>query len=150
MKIARHIPILSLFATILMTAPGQKSSTSVPAKRATVTGTYSVSWKKQAGCVLQVLQLSDDKIKFDLVCNRGAPSYNMGGSSGEIPLKDSVATYTDTEPGPCEISFKFMSTKVVVSQSDDKRECGWGYGVVPNGTYLLKSRKPPKFEQIEQ
>jgi len=146
MTIFRRLPLFVIFGLILMTAAAQKPTQKPPEKATSVTGTYSFKGRKGAGCVLEVLQKGDDKIEFNLDCNRGAPSYNMGGSSGEITLKDNVATYSNNESGPCEITFKFQTSGVIVSQPDDKRECGWGYGVTCSGTYKLISRKPPKFE----
>jgi hypothetical protein len=94
-----------------------------------------------------VLQQSNGKIKFALECNRGAPSYNSGTASGVIEIKQGVAVYgTNEYGGKCEIKFEFKGNKVAVSQTGGDFECGFGHGVTCDGAYLLKSRRPPKFD----
>ena len=118
------------------------------AKRPGVTGTYVLKLRKGAGGTLPVKQLSPDKIEFDLDCNRGAPSYNMGAARGTVEFKDNVAVYQTSEfGGSCELKFEFKRSSVVVTQKGSDFECGYGHGVSSDGTYRLKSRKSPKFEE---
>lgn len=145
----KRVSLLSLFA-LLMAWPGptfgSKATFQARKQVTSVTGTYSVKWKRGALCVLGVQQLPDDKIKFELDCNRGAPSYNSGTASGTIAIKDHVAVYSTTEfNGKCEIKFQFQKSKVIVSQTGGDFECGFGHGVTCDGSYTLTSRKPPKF-----
>jgi hypothetical protein len=115
-------------------------------KRSALTGTYVLKLRRGAGGTLLVRQLSQNKIEFDLDCNRGAPSYNMGLARATIDVKDGIGVYRTTEfNGPCEIKFEFKRAAVVVSQTGADFACGFGHGVDCGGTYRLKSRKPPKF-----
>lgn len=100
---------------------------------------------KKAGGTLMVVQTPDNKLQFDLECNRGAPSYNSGETSGTIAVRDATALFRTTEfGGVCEIRFEFQKNGVVISQSGSDADCGFGFGVRCDGKYRLKSRKRPK------
>lgn len=115
-----------------------------------ITGSYGydIDSKIDAGCWLMVQKLPDDKIKFQLDCCRGAPSYNVGYISDIIALKGQAAVYENTELGSCKITFKFLKNKIVVSQPGTDCD-SWGHAVYADGVYKLKSRKKPKFENLE-
>jgi hypothetical protein len=53
--------------------------------------------RNRAGGALLVRQLSPDKIKIDLDCKRGAPSYNMGAARAVAALKEGIAVWRTTE-----------------------------------------------------
>ena len=123
---------------------GQRTSAK---KKPTLTGTYVLKRSKGAGGTLLVRQVSPQSIEFDLECNRGAPAYNSGGARGTVDVLDGIAVYHITEfNGPCEIKFDFRGNTVQVSQSAGAFECGFGNGVVCDGTYRLRSRKTPRFK----
>ena len=109
------------------------------------TGTYVMDLGNKAGGTLMVIQMPDDKLQFDLECNRGAPSYNSGETSGTIAVKNATAIFQTKEfGGKCKIRFEFKKTGVVISQTGSDTECGFGFGVHCDGKYRLKSRKRPK------
>jgi hypothetical protein len=139
--------LLILFTGMTVLLAGVQADAAAQKEAPGVTGTYSVVYKRGAGCTLKVLQLPSSKIEFALDCNRGAPSYNSGAASGVIEIKQGVAVYGTSEfGGKCEIKFEFKGTKVVVSQTGSDFDCGFGHGVTCDGAYLLKNRRPPKFE----
>ena len=109
------------------------------------TGTYVMDLGNKAGGTLMVIQMPDDKLQFDLECNRGAPSYNSGKTSGTITVKDATAIFQTQEfGGECEIRFEFRKDGVVISQTGSDTDCGFGFGVHCDGKYRLKSRRRPK------
>ena len=109
------------------------------------TGTYVMDPDNESGGTLMVIQLPDNKLKFDLECNRGAPSYNSGETSGTIAVKNATALFQTTEfGGECKIRFEFQKNGVVISQTGSDTDCGFGFGVHCDGKYRLKSRKRPR------
>ena len=138
--------MLALFLAMPATGIG-KERPSVSKKRWPLTGSYVLKRTKGAGGVLLVKQVSPNRIEFELNCNRGAPSYNMGIARATVDIKNGVAVYRTTEfTGPCELKLAFKGTRVVVSQTGSDSDCGFGHGVYCDGVYRLKSRKAPKFE----
>lgn len=109
------------------------------------TGTYVMDPGDKAGGTLMVIQMPDNKLQFDLECNRGAPSYNSGEASGTIAVKNATAIFRTTEfGGECKIRFEFQKNGVVITQTGSDADCGFGFGVRCDGKYRLKSRKRPK------
>jgi hypothetical protein len=140
---------LSFLVALILFLSSSSEAAKLQAKPAAknVTGTYEVTYKRGAGGLLKVLQKGNE-IEFELEFNRGAPSYNSGVAGGTVAIKNGVAIFKTIEygDGGCELVFKFQSNKVVVKQNGSDVACGFGHGVMCNGTYLLKSRKRPKFE----
>ncbi|HYA31617.1 MAG TPA: hypothetical protein VED67_02575, partial [Thermodesulfovibrionales bacterium] len=95
-----------------------------------------------------VIQMPDNKLQFNLECNRGAPSYNSGETSGTITVKNATALFQTTEfGGECTIKFEFQRNGVIISQTGSDADCGFGFGVHCDGKYRLKSRKQPKLSE---
>ena len=106
----------------------------------TYAGIYVMDLGNEAGGVLTVIQASDSKLKFDLDCTRGVPSYNSGAIQGTITVIDAKATFRTTKyGGKCEINFNFTEDGVYISQIGSDFDCGFGYGVYCNGKYYLES-----------
>src|SRR5262245_15939061 len=138
-----HTPLILLI--VLLVAPiSTLAKTPQRAKKpATLTGTYTLNFRKGAGGTLQVRQFSPNRIEFDLDFNRGAPSYNMGFAHGTIEVNNGIAVYRVTEyNGPCEIRFDFRANVVNIKQNGDDFACGFGHGVDCSGAYRLVSHKP--------
>ena len=111
-----------------------------------LTGTYADKQTSDSGCELKVKNLSNQKLQFELNCNRGAPSYNSGLAFGIIELIDRNASYTRKVSGHCVISFKFNEKTVDVLQAGASSECGFGWNVYADGTYLLVNNELPLFK----
>ncbi len=103
-----------------------------------VTGTWSWSGENESGGYLKTIQ-TENKVQFQLEIMRGAPSYNHGLIDGEFNLDGNVGIFQTNEYGSCEIFFDFQKTKAVLTQPPEKTDCGFGYGVYPDGTYILNS-----------
>jgi uncharacterized protein len=104
------------------------------ASAASVTGTYTVK-----GGELRVQQ-TGDQIKFFLNATHEA---NVGEVSGEAKLSGETAGYSDTDID-CNLSFKFSSDKVNVTQNGG---CGMGLNVSGSGTYKRTSTAAPEFDE---
>ncbi len=135
--------ILSMTSFSLAEQPSQNNTKNF-------TGTYIMDLGNEAGGKLMVIHTPDNKLRFGLECNRGAPSYNSGEASGTISVKDATATFSTTEfGGECRITFEFQRDRVVISQTGSDADCGFGFGVHCDGKYLLKSRKRPELSDGE-
>lgn len=110
----------------------------------TMTGTWSWSGENESGGYLATIQ-TKSKVRFELEIMRGAPSYNHGLIEGEFDISGNKGVFQSTDFGSCEIFFDFQKTKVVLTQPSEKTDCGFGYGVYPDGSYILSSHKEPKF-----
>lgn len=104
-----------------------------------VTGTYL--WGDQegegGGGYLAIEKQDDGSLKFELDITNGAPNYHTGTATGTMPLDGNVATFETTEfDGDCKITFTFNDNSVEIKQvSGNDFECGFGQGVVAQGTY---------------
>lgn len=134
--------MVKLFIFIIFLCFGSASLADSPS----ITGTYSFKEEGDSGCVLKAQKLSGDKLRFELNCERGAPSYNSGLALGKITIKDNVASYVREVSGRCVITFKFKENSVHVTQEGMGVYCGFGMGVYVDGTYLRDKKAKPDFE----
>lgn len=119
------------------------------------TGTYKMKGKrvKVGGSIfgpvsgkIQVKQIAENKIVMTFYVDKGAPSYNSGSFDDTLSYRDGLATYYFKEMGgDCKISFRFSKNSVMVHQTEGSyEECGFGYGVVVDGTFKKSSSKLPQ------
>lgn len=113
-------------------------------------GIYSIgdSPEKRGG-TLYLYPNSDSTFLFYLELGRGAPSYNSGAMVGELEFsnpnkvdykkKDTVFSIN------CEISITFLKKSLTLTSADESDQCGFGYGVYPDGVYKRTSRRKPKY-----
>ena len=110
-----------------------------------VTGQYRLT-QNEFRNRLDVQQLPGGKIKLNLLALWVSPNSPENIHNGEIqavvPLKNGVAVY---ESGNCRITMKFTPGKVVIGESGDNIDCGFGANVTAAGSYRRTSRKP-KFD----
>lgn len=102
------------------------------------TGTWSRPGPKESGGYLLTIQ-KKNRVRFQLELQRGAPSYNSGFIEGEFELQGNKGSFRTDEFGPCEISFEIRKNEIVLTQPTNKTDCGFGYGVYPEGTYKCDS-----------
>ena len=91
---------------------------------------------------------TDSTILFFIDANRGAPSYNMGNLYGRLKVKSGFGVFDKNIGGPgttCKLEFKFEDNILKVLTIDDNDNCGFGYGVMADGTYKRKSKKIPQY-----
>ena len=147
MRVMLSLLTLCLSVTAAPLAAGQKAPRRISRGTESLTGTYAVHWTRGARCALEILQLPGAKVRFQLYCNRGAPSYNSGVASGVIGVRNGAGVYATAEyGGRCEIRFKFRGNRVTVTQQGSDSDCGFGHNVYCDGIYRVRSRKRPRFE----
>jgi hypothetical protein len=115
-----------------------------------VTGTYVLDKRVDAGCTVEVAQLSSRRVRLQLACSRGAPNYNMGFLDERLPLRDrEVRFQTTAYGGSCVIRLRFEATRAIVRQTETGGGgCGFGYGVDATGVYRRTSRRVPPFDLL--
>jgi hypothetical protein len=106
------------------------------------TGYYTLRYSNVNNS-LQVLQLPDGKIKFDLLALlMTGDSPRNGEVRGIVTIKDGVAVY---DVDGCKVNFKFEGNKVSV-KVNDVDACAFGVYVTADGTYTKRDSKAPKFD----
>ncbi|MAT55215.1 MAG: hypothetical protein CMN32_12095 [Saprospirales bacterium] len=104
-------------------------------------GTYLLESEEQARTgELQISLLPGGKITYSLTIVGAAPAYNQGFLQGESTLKDGKAMLGTSEfGGPCKIELVALdsATLKLTTREGDPATCGFGNGVVPDGTYRL-------------
>ena len=88
-----------------------------------------------------------EEIDIELVCIRGAPSYNSGYALDTIRIVESIAVFSpdisNIDSDKCYIVFEFGETEVKVTQIGLSGECGFGGSVYADGTYKLVDHAKP-------
>lgn len=103
-----------------------------------ITGTYAYELPNDAGSgELRILDNGDNTIKFSLSVVGKGPAYNQGQMEGTAPYVDFTATINTTEyGGKCTIELTFGPEEVVAKTlAGDDAKCGFGHGVMADGTY---------------
>ena len=131
--------------TLLFISLAVLAATDSLAHAASVTGSWSwTGHAEDSGGFLSTIQ-TGRKVKFQLELQRGAPSYNSGFIEGEFELKGNKGVFfSAVDNHACEITLIFSPKHVVLSQSSDKDDCGFGYGVYADGKLNLDSRERSK------
>ena len=120
-------------------------------QRPDFSGTYSRSGKNGAECTLKtdhnLLKGPFEEIDIELVCIRGAPSYNSGYALDTIRIVESIAVFSpdisNIDSDKCYIVFEFQEAEVKVTQIGLSGECGFGGSVYADGTYKLVDHAKP-------
>jgi hypothetical protein len=134
----------------LVFAASSLAASRMPApQHSALTGTYRLTRGKDAGCIFEIAAVAADSVRLQLSCNRGAPSYNMGDLDERLARRGSEVVFQTTEfGGRCVLRFRFVRGGATVTQEGDDAACGFGYGVVANGTYQRVSRRRPAFDLV--
>ena len=111
-----------------------------------VTGTYKYGLNR-----LEVLELPGHKVRISFAdCwpndRKRRETRNVGSFDETVPLTGNTAIvkikYGDD---PCIVTLEFRSNRVIVAQEGSILECGFGFNVEADGTYVKLTSKPPKF-----
>lgn len=140
----RLAAVLFLLLVFFVTA----AQTPLPAntKPRSVTGQYRLR-QDEFRNRLDVQQTSGGKIKFQLVALwvsfNNPENIHNGELHGVVTLQKGLAIF---ESGTCQITMKFASNRVGISESDDNGDCGFGANVTAAGSYRKINNKRPKFD----
>ncbi len=91
---------------------------------------------------------NDSAILIYLDLNRGAPSYNMGSVWGEVVIKNGKGLFNISIEGykkSCQFFLEFKGAKLTIKTINDQDDCGFGYGVIADGTFKKISAKNPAY-----
>ena len=103
---------------------------------------YGEAVEKPSG-IIHIYPTSDSTYLFYLEVGRGAPSYNSGAIIGEMELWSENTTrfqQMDEFNGVhCGLYFKLSNDCLIITTSEHMEECGYGYGVFSDGTYIRQS-----------
>lgn len=129
----------------------KESNTSEPAFSI---GTYSMERDDDQGSGELVLSEVPEGLMAELTVVGAGPSYNQGYIKGLLTLRNnnSEATLETTEFGnPCKLLFQLQdSTLIKVSTLEgDPASCGFGAGVMADGTYKLVDSTKGQLEPID-
>ena len=126
----------------------QKMAAKEKLKTASLGGAFEYGRDIEKGAIglISVYPETDSTILFFIDVNRGAPSYNMGNLYGRLKVKSGIGVFNKnigaTEK-TCKLEFKFENNILRVLTIEDNDNCGFGYGVMADGTYKRKSKKIP-------
>lgn len=110
-----------------------------------LTGSWAFKGPGNSGMWLKTYQ-KNRVVNFELEIHQGKPSNNTGWVAGIFEVNGSVGAFKAELDGYlCEIGFRFLSDRVVITQKGDLSGCGFGHNVFANGTLKRKSHKPPQF-----
>jgi hypothetical protein len=115
-----------------------------------IAGQYSYGKDIEKGRVglVYIYAKTDSTILFYLDLNRGAPSYNMGSIWGEAVVKKGKAIFSVSIEGnkrSCSFSLMFKEDRVIIQTINDQDDCGFGFGVLPDGNFIRRSKKQPQY-----
>ena|SRR5436190_5148229 len=92
----------------------------------------------------------DGDVEFQLQLWGGPSSEASGFADGHLSVRDGRAVFETTEwGGKCRIEFVFEQKQVTIEQKEGgSGTCGFGIGIEAYGTFVRRSRKPPKFRKF--
>ena len=131
--------ILMLIGVVQTYAYSQESSTYYA-------GIYEdvISKKYGLSASITVYPEFDDYIIFYIKIQKGGPSYSSGTLLGRARIDNGVATFIDSE-NYCKLSLTFTKNSLIVRSLQGQYECGFGGGVIADGTYKRISKKIPSY-----
>ncbi len=110
-----------------------------------LTGTWDRGDPEKGGGRL-LTKHDGQRVRFQMECWRGAPSYNSGFVAGEFAVEAGKGTFeAKVVVGRCELHFAFSDQMVVIRYLNESTDCGFGYAVYANGKYRRTSRDEPSF-----
>ncbi|MFT7033674.1 MAG: hypothetical protein ACJA2S_002182 [Cyclobacteriaceae bacterium] len=130
--------ILSLIAFVLMANYHTHSQINFPA------GTFERSGSNGGNGWITAYPESDSTALLYIELTRGAPSYNSGSIYTRINLTSSeiILRRVDIDL-KCEIGLLIKKDLVVLNTLNN--DCGFGHGVVSDGTFKKISSKTPQY-----
>jgi hypothetical protein len=134
----RLIAILILFS---FTAYGQTESLQFQTKKYAGTFSYAKGKNSATGTVL-IYPESDSTVLFYIDISRGAPAYNMGSLYGRLKIINGQGTYASKDQG-CQWTIQFSNDKLTIGTVQEFYDCGFGNGVVVDGSFGQTSKKVP-------
>jgi hypothetical protein len=119
-------------------------------KTSPIQGTYYSDYGKPGTDkpyqMLQIHYANNNKFSFYMEVGRGAPDYNSGALYGDLTINKRSGNYEylpkDTIDD-CKLVFVKHKNTIIVHTANG--QCGFGYGVFADGTYILKAEANPPY-----
>ena len=112
------------------------------------TFSYGESGDKPSG-IIYIYPTTDSTYLFYLEVSRGAPSYNSGAISGDMNKWSESAVFfqrfDEFNGVQCGLYFTLVDDNLIITTNENLNECGYGYGVVSDGTYIRQTYDIPEF-----
>jgi len=93
---------------------------------------------------LQIHYVNNNILYFYMEVGRGAPDYNSGALYGKLTFNKRSSNYEylpkDTIDD-CKLVFVKHKNTIIIHTANG--QCGFGYGVFADGTYILKTKANP-------
>lgn len=106
-------------------------------------GTYSYGKPKKGPYgVLQIHQIKPGNFLFYLEVGKDAPNYNSGALYDKITFNKTSGRY-EANTKSCRL--QFLNGPKGVTVTTVKGDCGFGYGVIADGTYLTENHRNPSW-----
>jgi len=146
----RSVLVLSLLTTALTSEAFPSQKVKQRNRTISVAGTYKYILNE-----LEVLELPEHKVRISFGGfwpndHKRVDTRNIGSFDEIVPLAGRTATvklkYSDDE---CAITIEFKSNRAVVTQDGSSNQCGFGFNVYADGTYVKVSSKPPYLPPLE-
>lgn len=134
---------LTAVAAWLLAATGAASAVTPPEFSA---GTYvqidTVTKRPlRPGNTIVFVRSKDGSFGFSINAIRALDS-NQGYVAGRFRPGRVVVWSQKSEAGDCKLTFSAIPAGLMVAQDAKFGDCGFGYGVLANGTYVRESEKP--------
>ena len=131
-----RLPLIIILTCISVTVYGQLETLRYA-------GTFSyVNDKSKATGTILIYPETDSTALFYLDVNLGAPSYNMGSLYGRVKVIDGQGMHVSPDQD-CQWSIQFSKGKLTIKTIKEFYDCGFGNGVVADGTFEQTSKKTP-------
>ncbi|REE05816.1 hypothetical protein [Marinoscillum furvescens] len=108
-------------------------------------GTYHrVNENGEKSGTLLVYPVADSTFYIHLFVTRGAPSYNSGSLYREVNTStDKAEIRFQDESSDCHLALKVQDKSITITTL--KKDCGFGYGVRADGTFVQVSADIPEY-----
>ena len=133
----RLIVILILFS---FTAYRQPESQRIQTMK--YAGTFYAKGKDSVTGTILIYPESDSTVLFYIDINKGAPTYNMGSLYGRLKIIKGHWTYVSKDQR-CQWTIQFSNHKLSIGTVKEFYDCGFGNGVILDGSFEQTSKKVP-------
>ena len=134
----RLIAILILYS---LTAYGQTESQPFQTTKYAGAFSYSKGEHSATGTIL-IYPETDSTVLFYIDIDKGLPSYNMGSLYGRLKIINGQGIYVSKDQG-CQWTIQFSIDELTIGTVKNFYNCGFGNGVVIDGSFQQTSKKIP-------
>lgn len=96
--------------------------------------------KSGGSATVTVYPESDNSILFYIKIQYGGPSYQSGSLFGRAKIDNGIAVFSNNEYD-CRFNMTFTNNSLIIRTLKDKNDCGFGYGVIADGSYKRVSSR---------